>query len=86
MFLDEKIACGERQPIPLYKAGIFEAILGMQRAGDGTTMAAKVFGSYQYQVVDSQSYGEMCGILELVAYVAAKVGHMPAHSKGSHRT
>src|SRR5437763_16739040 len=49
-------------------------------------MAAEVFGSDQHQVVDFQSYGEMCSILELVAYVAAKVGHMPAHSKGSHRT
>ena len=49
-------------------------------------MAAEVFGSDQYQVVDFQSYSKMCSILELVAYVAAKVGHMPAHAERSHRT
>src|SRR6266566_5430416 len=86
MFLDEKIACGECQTIARYKAGIFEAILGVERTVDGTAMTTEVFASDEYQVVYFQSHCEMGGVLELVAYVASQVRYMPAHAQGSHRT
>ncbi len=83
MFPDKKIARGEIQAVLWHKAGIFEAILGMQVAADSTVMMAKVFGGDQHQVVYFQADGEMGGILKLVASVAAEIGHMPAHTERS---
>ncbi len=45
MLLDEKIASGELQLILRHKAGVLEAILCMQVAGNGAPRSLKVFWS-----------------------------------------
>ncbi len=45
MLPDEKIASGEFQMILRHEAGVFEAILRMQVAGNGATISLKVFRS-----------------------------------------
>ncbi len=81
MFLDEKIARGERQVILWDNTGILEAIPGVQVAHDHTVMPVEVLGGHQYKVFYFQPDHHVCAILKLVARVAPQIGNVPAHAQ-----
>src|SRR5579864_4386355 len=47
VFLDEKIASGEREVVLGDGAGIFEAVFGVQVARDSTVVVLEVFGAHE---------------------------------------
>jgi hypothetical protein len=81
MLLDEQIASSEFQIVLGHEAGVLEAILCMQVAGNGATMSLKVFRSDHDLLPYTQPEWEMSSILKLVPYVAPEVGYMPAHTE-----
>src|SRR5579863_3080700 len=86
MFLNEKIACREREIILRHQTGIFKPIPGMQVTSDLTTMTPVIFRGDQYKIIYFQPYGEMRRILKLIQHIGTEIRHMPAHAKWRKRT
>src|SRR6266516_2056668 len=58
----------------------------MQVADDRAVVAPEVLRRHQHRLTYLQTQGKVSRILELVARIAAEIGHMPAHTQGSART
>ena len=80
VFLDEKIARCKCKIVLGNEAGILEAILRMQVAGDGAAVALEIFRCDQDEFPDLEANGEVSRVLKLVADIRTKIGDMPAHA------
>ncbi len=84
--MHQKIAGGQRQAAGRHKAGIFKAILRVQRAIDRAALTLEIFGRNQYKLAHLQTDGEVRSVLKLVAHIRPQIRDMPAHAKRLHRT
>src|SRR5581483_2567858 len=81
MFIDQKIAGGQRQRMFRNVAGIFKTVLCMQMANNCAAMMLEVSGSDQDRFANFEANLQMSGVLELITHIASQVRHMPSHPK-----